>query len=147
VNTGELAPQSLLVGELGVQEGHDGPQAGTGVADRAARLVRVGVVVLELSLSQGTFRLGLAAMDKKLVKAFANFLPDRTTCSGTVRVSDSAPIVTGSGTGLYRNISGSLTLTIAVLEVDAKANCSPSSAFLSQEIVISGSGQVTLGRL
>ena len=41
----ELAPQLLLVGELGVQEGHDGLQAWTGGADRADRLVRVGVVV------------------------------------------------------------------------------------------------------
>ena len=99
---------------------------------------------LELALGQGSLRLDIAALDRKLVKAFATFPTDRTTCSGTVRASGRTPVVPGSGTGLYQGVSGSFSMTITVAEVDATADCGTSSAFLKQNLVMSGSGRVTL---
>jgi hypothetical protein len=99
---------------------------------------------LKLTLRDGSFRIGIADLDKKFVSAMSSFPPNTSTCSGTVRVSGATPIVAGSGTGAYQGISGGFNLTITLAEVDAKANCGPSSAFLRQSIVIAGSGTVSL---
>jgi len=99
---------------------------------------------LELALTRGTFRISIAALDEQIVSAFRDFPPDRSTCSGTVRVSGAAPIVAGGGTGAYRGIHGRFNLTITIAEVDARSNCGPSSAFLSQAVVTAGSGTVSL---
>lgn len=98
---------------------------------------------LELALSQGTFRLDVAELDRGVAAVMSTFPPDRTSCSGTVHATAPVPIVAGSGTGAYRAIRGTFTLTVTVAEVDAKANCRPDSAFLDQIIVTAGSGTVT----
>ena len=46
----------------------------------------------------------------------------------------------GSGTGAYKEISGTFKMTITVDEVDSLSNC---KAHLSQTIVTSGSGSVS----
>jgi hypothetical protein len=101
---------------------------------------------LEFRLSRGTFRLETASLDALLISAFRDFPPDRATCSGVVTVSHQAPVVTGSGTGAYHGITGSFTVTVTIAEVDAALNCSASSAFLAQQVVMSGTGQLSFGR-
>jgi hypothetical protein len=99
---------------------------------------------LELRLTHGSFRLRVADLDKKIVDAFTNFPPDTTTCSGRVSATGPAPIVPGSGAGEYRKITGAFDLSITIDEVDQRTNCGPGSKFLSQIIVITGSGAVRL---
>jgi hypothetical protein len=100
---------------------------------------------LNLALRDGSFRISIADLDKKFVSAMNSFPSDTSTCSGTVTVAAPAPIVAGSGTGSYRGISGEFNLTLTLAEVDAKANCGASSAFLRQSIVTAGSGTVSFG--
>lgn len=97
---------------------------------------------LALALRAGSFQLGIADLEKRFVKAMSHFPPDTTTCSGTVTVSAAAPIVAGSGTGAYAGIRGEFHLTLTLAEVDAKARCGASSAFLKQSIVTAGAGTV-----
>jgi hypothetical protein len=154
--SGSSAPASARSTEFTAYSDNDGPTASvvvTGAVGDYGQAISVnpdGSVnpehnsQLELALGQGSVRLDIAALDKKLVKAFGSFPTNRTTCSGTVRVSGATPVVPGSGTGLYQGASGSFTTTITVAEVDAKADCGTSSAFLKQQLVMSGSGRVTL---
>lgn len=99
---------------------------------------------LALRLTHGSFRLSIGDLDKRVVDAFTNFPPNRTTCSGRVQVSGPAAVVPGSGAGAYGRIAGTFELSITIDEVDQRSHCGPSSPFLSQAIVISGSGTVTL---
>jgi len=98
---------------------------------------------MELKLTHGSFRLSIASLGQKLVSAFRHFPANPRTCSGTVTVAAAAPIVTGSGTGLYRGISGSFSLTTTIDEVDAQPVCNGTSRFLSQVIVMAGSGTIS----
>jgi hypothetical protein len=103
---------------------------------------------LELQLQRGTFRLDIAAIDKAFVAEMGHQFPtDPATCSGSLSVTQRAPIVSGSGTGAYRNVAGDFTLTLTLDEVDkavAGQACDGSQAFLSQMIVTTGSGNVRL---
>jgi hypothetical protein len=65
------------------------------------------------------------------------------TCSGSISVTAPVPIVAGSGTGSYRGISGSFIVTGTIDEVDVKPVCDGTSKFLSQVIVLAGSGTVS----
>jgi hypothetical protein len=56
-------------------------------------------------------------------------------------VTAATPIVAGSGTGSYRGISGSITMTITIGEVDKTHTNGP---FLAQLIFLTGSGRVSL---
>jgi hypothetical protein len=100
---------------------------------------------IDLNLTQGKFRINIADIDKKLVDAFTHFPSNTTTCSGLVTASGTAPIEAGSGTGAYQGISGHFDLTVNVNEVDVKDHCGPGAKFLSQTVVITGPGTVTLG--
>jgi hypothetical protein len=99
---------------------------------------------LKLTLRDGSFRIGIADLDKKFVSAMRTFPPNTSTCSGTVTVAATARIVAGSGTGSYRRISGAFDLTLTLAEVDAKANCTTSSALLKESIVTAGTGTVSV---
>jgi hypothetical protein len=96
--------------------------------------------LLELDLSQGTFRIDVGELDRRFVATMASFPPDRSSCSGTASASSAAPIVGGSGTGAYRGITGTFTLTIAVTEVDVRPTC---GGLVAQLVVITGSASVT----
>ena len=98
---------------------------------------------LRLTLAHGGFALSIAEPHQKLVAAFARFPADPASCSGTVTVTGTAPIVRGSGSGAYQHISGSLSVTITVSEIDAKPKCDGTGAFLHQAVVITGTGTVT----
>jgi hypothetical protein len=99
---------------------------------------------LKLTLTGGTFRIGISDLHSKLVTAFGRFPTNAATCSGTVTVSATAPIVTDSGTGSYAHISGSFTLTLTVDEIDKKPTCDGSGVFLAQTILITGFGTVSV---
>jgi hypothetical protein len=101
---------------------------------------------MQLRLTRGSFRLHTADIDKRLVTAFATFPPNRTTCSGNVVAAGPAPVVQGSGTGSYRGLTGTFRLTVMIAEVDARNHCTPSSAFLKQAVVTTGSGSLSLGQ-
>jgi hypothetical protein len=99
-----------------------------------------------LALTQGSFRIVIGPLHAKFVSALGHASYNLKTCSGHAAVTGAAPVVAGSGTGAYKGISGSFTLTITGSEVDAKPGCQPfsGSALLAQSIVISGSGTVSL---
>ena len=59
-------------------------------------------------------------------------------------MTGTTPIVAGSGTGAYRGISGTFTMTVTIDEIVAKSKCNPSGEFLAQAIVMTGSGTVSL---
>ena len=98
---------------------------------------------MELRLTQGRFRLSIAALDKAFVKATSHEPIYPKTCTDLVRVTATTPIVAGSGTGAYRGIRGSFPVTITLNEVEARP-CQPSpGAFRAQLITVAGSGTVS----
>jgi hypothetical protein len=97
---------------------------------------------LKLALRQGTFRLDIATLDARLVKAYQRFPADPRTCSGSVTVGAAVPVVSGGGTGAYKGLHGSFELTAMVDEVDSPP-CDGTGAFTAQTIIISGSGTVS----
>ena len=99
---------------------------------------------LQLRLTQGSFRLGIADLHKKLVSAFGSVQFDKKTRSGHVTVTGAAPIVSGSGSGSYTGIAGSFVLTITIDEIVRKPATTPTGAILAQVDIISGSGRVSL---
>jgi hypothetical protein len=98
---------------------------------------------LELKLAHGSFRLSIAAADKAIVRAYQHFPSNPATCSGGITVSAPAPVVAGSGTGRYRGITGDFTLTVKIDEVDVRPVCNGTSKFLSQLILMDGTGTVS----
>ena len=76
---------------------------------------------LQLRLTHGSFRLGVADLDKKLTRAFGSTQFDTKTRSGHVTVTGAAPIVSGSGSGSCAGIAGSFVLTISIDEIVPKA--------------------------
>lgn len=103
--------------------------------------------LLNLALTQGSFRMVIGPVHTKLENALSHAPCNLKTCSGHVTVTGVAPVVAGSGTGAYKGISGSLTLTLTANEVDAKPGCQPfsGSALLARTIFIAGSGTVSFG--
>lgn len=107
---------------------------------------------VSLALSHGSFRIDIAAVDRTFLGAIrrATFQPSNNTCSGSVSVTGTAPIVAGSGTGGYRGIHGGFQLTMTLAEVDARtsdptAPCGPTGALLGEAVVTDGSGAVAFG--
>jgi hypothetical protein len=97
---------------------------------------------IELILTHGTFRLSIAKIDKKFVEAASHEPIYPRTCSDFLAVTAAVPIVPGSGTGAYRGISGSFTMTATLNEVEASP-CHPTVTFLWQMITLAGSGTVS----
>lgn len=98
---------------------------------------------LRLELQKGSFRLGFASLHKKIIRAYSPWPSNKSTCSGSVRFTVTIPVVAGSGTGAYRGISGSFTVTVTIDEVDVKPVCDGTSAFLAQVVLIVGPGRVS----
>ncbi len=99
---------------------------------------------MELRLTRGSFRLSIAALDKAFVKAASHEPIYPKTCSDLISVTGTTPIVAGSGTGAYRGIRGSFTVTLTGNEVEARP-CLPNgpSAFRAQLITAAGSGTIS----
>jgi len=100
-----------------------------------------------LALTQGSFRIVIGPLQRKLGNALSDAPYNLRTCSGHVAVTGTAPVAAGSGTGAYAGIRGSFKLTITGNEVDATPGCQPfsGSALLAQSIFITGSGTVSFG--
>ncbi len=107
---------------------------------------------VNLALVHGSFRINIQALVKKIDKAFGNFQPDTSTCSGYVSATAPAPVVTGSGTGAYSGISGALNLTLTIADIGAKyasgkhkgqCNESNNSPTIGQAQLVTGSGTVS----
>lgn len=97
---------------------------------------------LELHLTHGSFRLSIAALDKKFVKAAAHEPVYPKTCTDLISVTGTTSIVAGSGTGAYRGIRGSFPVALTLNEVEARP-CRPSpGAFRAQLITVAGSGTI-----
>jgi len=101
--------------------------------------------LLKLALTQGSFRIVIGPLHAKLLNALSHATYNLKTCSGHVAVTGVAPVVPGSGTGAYKGINGSFTLTLTGNEVDAKPGCRPfsGSPLLAQTVFIAGSGTVS----
>jgi hypothetical protein len=97
---------------------------------------------LSLRLKKGSFRLHIARLDKAIVAVTSRWKRTRT-CSFHATVTAPTPVVAGSGTGLYRGVKGSLTMTVTIDEVDVKPCPDGTSRFLSQLIFLVGSGTVS----
>jgi hypothetical protein len=98
---------------------------------------------LDLRLTHGSFRLSIAALHKKFVKATSHEPIYPRTCTDLVSITATTPIVAGSGTGAYRGIRGGFPVTITLNEVEARP-CQPSpGAFRAQLITVAGSGTVS----
>jgi len=98
---------------------------------------------LELRLTDGSFRLSIAALGKAFVTAASHAPIYPKTCTDLIRVTGTTPIVAGSGTGAYRGIRGSFPVTLTLNEVEARP-CQPSpGAFRAQLITVAGSGTIS----
>jgi hypothetical protein len=98
---------------------------------------------LELNLSQGSFRLSIAALDAAFVKAVGHWPYNGRSCSISGSVTGPVPVVAGSGTGAYRGVTGGFTLTISLAEDYVKGpSCSETTAFKAQLILITGTGSI-----
>jgi len=105
-----------------------------------------------LALVQGSFRVSVVGLDKKIGSAFKNFQPNQRTCSGYVSATASVPIVAGSGTGAYTGITGGFVLTFSLALVGPKygsgkhegqCNNSNSASPVAQAMMVTGSGTVS----
>jgi hypothetical protein len=92
----------------------------------------------------GSFRLNIKRLDQEIVKGTGHWPKYSPTSSFHLSVTAPVPIVAGSGTCAYRDISGSLTMTAMIDEVD-RAHTNAGGAFLAQIIVMTGSGTVSFG--
>lgn len=97
---------------------------------------------MQLGLRHGSFRLDIAELDKKIVQAYDPWPHNAATCSGSISFTVPTPVVPGSGTGSYRGVSGVFDLTVTIDEVDKGPVCDGTSGFLSQVILVTGSGDV-----
>jgi hypothetical protein len=96
---------------------------------------------IDLQLTRGAFRLNIVDLETTLAQRFKDFPTDPTTCSGIVTATAPTPIVSGSGTGAYQGISGSLAMTVTVNEVDASPQC---GGLLAQSVFTTATGTVSL---
>jgi hypothetical protein len=98
---------------------------------------------MKLRLTDGSFRLSIAALDKAFVKAGSHAPIYPKTCTDLVSVTGTTPVVAGSGIGAYRGIRGSFPVTLTLNEVEARP-CQPSpGAFRAQLITVAGSGTIS----
>lgn len=98
---------------------------------------------IELNLHHGSFRLNIAAIAKDVTSAYRHWPVNKATCSGSITFTAKAPVVAGSGAGAYAGITGSYTMTVTVDEVDVKPVCDGTSPFISQVILLNGTGTVS----
>ncbi len=107
---------------------------------------------VELALVQGSFRISVVGIDKKIQAAFSKFQVNPSTCSGYLSVTGSTPIVAGSGTGAYAGITGGFVLTLTIAAIGPKygsgkhagqCNNSNSAPSVGQAQIVTGSGTVS----
>jgi hypothetical protein len=98
---------------------------------------------MELRLTHESFRLSIAALDKKFVKSASHEPVYPKTCTDLISVTGTTPPVAGSGNGACRGISGRFPVTLTLNEAEARP-CQPSpGAFRAQLITVAGSGTIS----
>jgi hypothetical protein len=97
---------------------------------------------LQMNMTHGSFRLSIAAIGRGVVDT-ERWQWNKANCSGRVSFRAQAPVVAGSGTGDYRGITGTFDVTVTIEEVDVKPVCNGTSGFLSQLILLDGTGSVS----
>ena len=97
---------------------------------------------LQMDMARGSFRVSIAAIGKGVADT-KRWQWNTANCSGRVWFTALAPVVTGSGTGAYRGITGTFDVTVTIEEVDVKPVCNGTSGFLSQLILLDGTGAVS----
>jgi hypothetical protein len=128
VNSDGLGFHAILTGPIG--------DHGTGRSTRNRKQTL-------LTLTRGTFRLNTARIDSDFVHHVTRWPYDQATCSIHGSLTDPVPIVPGSGTGAYRKISGTFTLTITLYEDwQRKPGCNETTPFQAQLITIEGAGSI-----
>jgi hypothetical protein len=101
---------------------------------------RTGKFVLQLS--RGSFSIQFADLDAKFLAVLRRLPVNQSTCSASAQVSGTAPIVVGTGTGSYTQITGAFSLTLTLDEVFHGDACNELSPFTAQKIVTSGWGAI-----
>src|SRR5262249_59054606 len=97
-------------------------------------------------LTDGSFRLSIAALDKPFVTATSHEPIYPKTCTDLVSVTGTTSIVAGSGTGAYRGIRGSFPVALTLNEVEATP-CQPTPGGVrAQLITVAGPGPVSFSR-
>jgi hypothetical protein len=105
-----------------------------------------------VDLVQGSFRLSVVGLGKKIGIAYSKFQPNPRTCSGYVSATASLPIVAGSGAGAYTGITGGFVLTYSSALVGPKygsgkhkgqCNNSNNAEPVAQTVLVTGSGTVS----
>jgi hypothetical protein len=100
---------------------------------------------LEFRLTHGSFRISFGDLDKEIVHAYDHWPANRRTCSASIAVTGTTPIVAGSGTGSYRGVTGQFTTTATIDEIDStKPAClNGTGAFLAQISLVTGTGTIS----
>ena len=139
-----LGSTIILTGAVG--------DAGTTFDVDANGAVDPGGPQVELVLVQGSLRLSLKNLNKAIGAAYGKLSLNTNTCSAVLSASAVLPIVSGSGTGNYTGVSGSVKATITEGLVLPKypsgkhkgqCNESNSSSSVNQGEIFSGSGTVS----
>lgn len=98
---------------------------------------------LLLTLSRGTFTLSTGTIFADFTRQVTRWPYNAATCSIHGSLADAVPIVRGSGTGAYRGISGTFTMTITLYEDwRHEPGCNETTPFAAQLITIEGSGSI-----
>jgi hypothetical protein len=96
----------------------------------------------DLDLSHGSLTLQFADLETRFLDVLRGLSVNQSTCSAFAQVSGVAPIVSGTGTGSYANLTGTFSLTLTLDEVFHPGACSEQSPFAAQKIVTSGWGTI-----
>lgn len=140
-----VASTAVLTGAIGDNGSADSIDA-NGTPDAATN------TEVLLALVQGSFRVSVVRLDKKITAAFSSFRPNLSTCSGNLSATASVPIVPGSGAGACSGITGGFVLTFSLAFVGPKygsgkhegqCNNSNSASPVAQAMTVMGSGTVS----
>jgi hypothetical protein len=98
---------------------------------------------MELNLQDGSFRLNIAGVEKTFFAHVESQPAHSASCSHFASFASAVPIVSRSGTGAYRGVTGSFDVTVTANEVQSKP-CTPpiSKPPLWEVIVLAGGGTV-----
>jgi hypothetical protein len=156
IAAGPHIPKSGGLVSLTAYQNNDGPMGAVfltgaiGDYGKAVRNYANGIVVqqynqLDVQVSHGSFQLKIAGLERSLVRAAGSLPTNLKSCSGTFIVHATTPVVSGSGTGAYKGISGSFKMTVTVNEVDSWPKCPRSGqTLIAESVYLTASGAVFL---